>query len=248
MTEEKQITIEVVLMERRAIIDQITASMAHGIKNPLTVIDSGASLLRNDLKDLSSDDTEDILGGILDCSKRIDKMVKSLSVFTGKGMGISDIGGCIDHTLNLFYFSEVIPIEKEYSKGLSGLKIDYPEINQALFDVFRCIEDYRSKKSGGSYRIIKKVDGQDEQMKMKIKTEKREGGAISITITYPEQIPVASTMPDIGHLQGKRKEKRGGLGLLIAQYIMQKNSGDLYLESGEEETTFRLEFREKEGK
>ena len=245
MTGKKQITIEDVLLDRRSVTEQIAVTMAHTINNTIGYISSDLNVIKEYFENIATEEVGGIKDDAKDCLKemeagaeKIQKMVRSLSVFTASGFRSTpaDLGESIDCTLDLFYFNEVAPPEKEYSKGLSNLNIDYSEINHALFDIFRCIELYR-KETGKEISSEKKI---------KIKTERKERGMISINVTYSEHMPNILNVLDVDYARSEEGRKMGGIGFLVAQYLMRKNSGDLYIESSKYETVFELEFKERE--
>ena len=245
MTGKEQITIEDVLLDRKSVTEQIAITMAHTINNTIGYIFSDLNVIKEYFENIATKKGEDIKDDAKDCLKemgagaeKIRKMARSLSVFTTSGYRTTpaDLGESIDCTLDLFYFNEVAPPEKEYSKGLSNLNIDYSEINHALFDIFRCIELYR-KETG------KEISS---EKKMKIKTERKEGGTILITVTYGEHMPNILNVLGVNYARSEEGRKMGGIGFLVAQYLMRKNSGDLYIESSKYETVFELEFKERE--
>jgi signal transduction histidine kinase len=164
--------------QKLALLGQLTAGIAHEIKNPLNFVNnfSGISAeligeLQETVNGLSIDSeiltelnelTEMLranLGKVVQHGKRADAIVKSMLLHSGQSSGLSDINAVVEESLNRAYYGEraetrgfTIKLERSFDPAVGEVDLFPREIARALLNLI----------ANGFYATMKRKDTERE--------------------------------------------------------------------------------------
>lgn len=213
--------------EKLSLIGQLTASIGHELKNPLSRIKSAANIIKTDMTD-ASDEKKELLK-IIDNEVLIStKIINDLLDFSRDrkaSLKFSDLNQIIESTLSRLRIPQHIVLEQDLEHNLTGLYLDDGQIQQVLINL-----------------IMNSIQALDDGGKIYLKTE-RTGTGVQMTVKdtgcgiRPEHIekifePLYTTKP-----------KGIGLGMSIVKMLMDKHEGTIEIDSRENVgTTVILNF------
>ena len=227
--------------DRLAILSQITAGLAHEIKNPLAGIKISAQVLEEGMKE--GDPSYQLTARIVKEIDRIDNLLKRFFNFAKPSephFADYNIEAVIDGLYLLLahqFKNSKVSFEKDFSKRAPRVFVDENQIEQVLMNVFlnaiqampeggiisvradtNVIYEKDGKGLDGS-RIMGTMDGGVPVVYVEIKDT---GSGISMENLEKIFTPFFST-----------KKEGTGLGLSICRQLMLKNNGDIDIKNNE---------------
>ncbi|MBI5042899.1 MAG: PAS domain-containing protein [Nitrospirae bacterium] len=220
ITDVKELESEVKLKERLAAVGELSAGVAHEIRNPLSAIGGYAELLK---RGLSEDESASAVEGIIKETKNLNSIVTNFLSFVRKSQPVfneTDVNALIKEVISMVSFdknAEGINFDIKTLKTLPAIEADPFELKMAFLNIIQ--NAVQAMPNGG--RLTVKSDVQY--------------GKIFIEVT--------DTGPGISKEIGDRifnpffttKEQGTGLGLAIAHKIVESHDG-------------KIEFKSKKGK
>lgn len=268
-TEElKAVQEQLIHQEKLASLGQLTAGIAHEIKNPLNFVnnfsDLSIELIDEAREELAAfgdeaeeifailDDIEANLKKIYDHGSRADNIVKSMLLHSKGGSGTkqaTDLNSLVEEYLTLSFHGMRagtdpinVDLQMDLDPSIDSVNINPEDMSRVFINLFNNAFDAMREKLLNSERVI----GQSEKYhpKLVVRTKKSGNG---VTILIEDNGP--GIPDDIKHkiLQPFYTTKKGtqgtGLGLSITNDIIKAHGGSLsFAESGENGTTFKIEL------
>ncbi|HUA15737.1 MAG TPA: ATP-binding protein [Verrucomicrobiae bacterium] len=209
--------------ERLAALGQLSAGLAHEIRNPLGVIKGSAEMLSQKLKDSNPLATE-LAGYISSETNRLSDLVTRFLDFARPlhaDLTVQDIGVVVDRALNdvaRLWSGPLVQVEREFEANLPQVPLDERLSEQALVNIVQNAYDAMSAE-GGVLRVdIRKSD-----------VGGRAGVEVRIEDTGPG-IP-ADLKEQIFNPFVTTKKDGVGLGLSIVSKIMDGHHGSIRIEN-----------------
>lgn len=214
--------------ERLAALGQLSAGLAHEIRNPLGVIKGSAEMLKQKLPQDSPLATE-LAGYILSETNRLSALVTRFLDFARPlhaDLAPQDISTVLDRALNdvaQLWKGEPIRVAKEYAANLPPVPLDEGLIEQAFLNIIQNAYDAMSA-TGGELRVTAMRSRQrtrDGQMLDGVEVRMADSGP-GISPELREQIfnPFVTT-----------KKTGVGLGLSIVSKIIDGHHGSIRIEN-----------------
>lgn len=218
-------------------IGELTASISHDLKNPLSVILGYASVLQEGLTKgkLSQEKTMEILGKIIFAGSRIARMVGEMNRFVRKDTRFTG-GNSVEelvHNAHLFIESRLhekkIKFTEEIDLGATFWG-DSATLEQVLINLFANACDAMGNREVRELSVRAKLDGERVEI-----TVQDTGGGIP-----PEHLDKIFN----AFFTTKPSGKGTGLGLSISQHIISEHRGQIRVESEPNRgTKFTLSLR-----
>jgi signal transduction histidine kinase len=219
---EKQIAHD----DRLRVLGQLSAGIAHEIRNPLASIKSGISLMKSGK---GNDQVTDILHSEIErLNSFVDRFLQYARIDIDKvqNFDLQDFCSEISELAKLAAAKTSIKIETEILTEKDTIYGDKNALKQAMLNIIiNCVEELTDKPDG----LIKMtINSDDEFIYFKIQDNGR-----GIGIEKPEKIfePFFTT-----------KDNGTGLGLAIAMKIIKAHNGDISVESDETGSAFTLKI------
>lgn len=240
VTETRELQQKLSRSEQLAAIGELSASIAHEIRNPLGAINTSVGVLMSGL-DLQGDDRE-LMTIIGEEIKRLDKIINDFLKFarlTESELQPTDLNQIINDTLMLFrgLMGETVELHLSLDPDLPIVLGDADQLKQVCINII--MNAIEAMKAGGHLWITTEVvkNGSREMVSLRI-MDSGEG----IKPEYLKKIfqPFFST-----------KDKGGGMGLSICDRIIQNHGGFVRVSSKTGEGTefdIRLPMHQKNGK
>jgi signal transduction histidine kinase len=215
--------------ERLAALGQLSAGLAHEIRNPLGVIKGSAEMLTQKLGQSDPLATE-LAGYISTETNRLSALVTRFLDFARPlhaDLTSADISAVLDRALNdvaQFWKGAPVRVEKKYEADLPLVPIDESLCEQAFVNIVQNAYDAMSTEGGGVLRIEA----------VKARRETREGGS-----TDGVEVRIADSGPGIPKELREQifnpfvttKKTGVGLGLSIVSKIIDGHHGSIRIES-----------------
>jgi signal transduction histidine kinase/ligand-binding sensor domain-containing protein len=252
-TELKSTQAQLIHSEKMASLGELTAGIAHEIKNPLNFVNNFSEVSRELLNEIKTglqnknekevadliEDLNQNLEKINHHGKRADSIVKGMLLHSRGTSGektLTDINNLLDEYVNLAYHGMRakdkefnITIEKDYDKSLGKINVVPQDISRAFLNIINngCYAAYdRKKKSGEDFSPIIKVSTKNLNDKVEIRIVDNGNG-------IPDKIKDKIFQP---FFTTKPTGEGTGLGLSLSYDIVTKvHGGELKVETKEEE-------------
>ncbi|MFZ1292111.1 MAG: two-component regulator propeller domain-containing protein [Melioribacteraceae bacterium] len=250
-TELKSTQAQLIHSEKMASLGELTAGIAHEIKNPLNFVNNFAEIsgelldemkaeLQNDNKEEAlsiANDLKQNLEKINQHGKRADSIVKGMLLHSRGSSGektLTDINDLLDQYITLAYHGLRaqnkefnITIEKEYDETLEKINVIPEDMSRAFLNIINnaCYAAYDKKKksSENNFSPILKVSTESFDRKVEIRIGDNGNGIPSEILDKIFQ-PFFTTKPTG---QGT------GLGLSLSYDIVKVHGGELKVETKE---------------
>ncbi len=245
ITRKKRMEAEMIRVDRLASLGELSAGMAHEIRNPLAGMKTATQILARSVSDAPE---KVLIQGILHEIDRLNKIVTDLLNFSRPKNPFPasvDLSEVIVRTLSLVWKNmkqSNVSLVKTVDQDLPRVSVDREQIEQVFLNLL--LNALKAMPGGGTLTII---------IKLRKKEERQEiiGRKISLKTLAPvmpeKQIEVV--FQDTGH--GIKKEILSkifnpffttnpggtGLGLSIVQKLLEKNRAKINIESRENEGT-----------
>jgi len=252
-TELKSTQAQLIHSEKMASLGELTAGIAHEIKNPLNFInnfsDISNELLDDLMVDINNGNKEEIpeivenlkqnLEKINQHGKRADSIVKGMLLHsrgTSGDKALTDINNLLDEYVNLAYHGMRaqnkdfnITIEKDYDKSIEKLNVVPQDISRVFLNIINnaCYAaNERKKKGDNDFSPTLKVSTKNLNNKVEIRIGDN-GNGIPADIKDKIFQPFFTTKPT---------GEGTGLGLSLSyDIIVKQHSGEIKIESKEGE-------------
>jgi len=219
----RKINEELVRSAKMASLGQLSATVAHEVRNPLTSIKMRLYSLQNQLKD-KTDFKEDIQ--VIDEEiNRLEGIVKNFLDFArppALNLQTCDIAKVLGSVINLVKSeaeSSNIRIENRIEAPLPEILIDKEQIRQVFLNIM--LNAIEAMPKGGIVELTAHSDMYDKKSKGKLKILIKDTGlGIGPDLKSKLFEPFVST-----------KEQGTGLGLFIAERITKLHKGDIHIDS-----------------
>ena len=256
LTDLKSAQVQLVHSEKMASLGELTAGIAHEIKNPLNFVNNfseiSGELISEVEEELEKNDKEEVLSILKDLKqnlvkinqhgKRADSIVKGMLLHSRGTSGektLTDINDLLEQYVNLAYHGMRaqnkefnITIEKDYDKTLEKITVVPQDISRVFLNIINnaCYAAYdRKKKSSDDYfSPILKVSTKKLDGKVEIKIGDN-GNGIPKDILDKIFQPFFTTKPT---------GEGTGLGLSLSyDIIVKRHGGEMKVETKEGEGT-----------
>lgn len=242
LTETKRLQEQMQRKERLAYLGELSAGVAHEIRNPLAGIGTCAEVLKKRLDD--DENKVKFIDTILEEVTRLDKIIANLLQFARPGrpkLARHNLRKCVDKAVTLLEEQAKesgVAIKVTWSKEIPEIFIDPDQIEQVLLNLGR--NSLQAMTDGGelhfSAQCVERTLARRRQGRRA--TDRPPKPAPGIKAKYL-RLEVADT--GIGIEEGHKaklfdpffttKTKGTGLGLSISQSIVREHGGEIYLTS-----------------
>jgi PAS domain S-box-containing protein len=234
ITERKKMEEQVRRSERLASMGELSAGIAHEIRNPLGAICNSVGILDSHLRLTGQD--KDLLEMIVGQSERLDRIISDFLTFAHPrepSFSLQDIRDVIKNTLFLLEqdsrFTNSIEIKRVYESVIPKVYIDTDLIHQVLWNLFANSLDAMPR--GGQIRITVR------------KTTLFLRDAVEILISDTGTGIPAHELDKVFEPFYTTKSDGTGLGLAMAQQIIDDHGGTIDVKSTEGKgTTFYIKL------
>ena len=218
--------------EKLASIGQMSAAVAHGLRNPLASLRAAAQLVRRHPDAPSS---AEHLDAIIEEVDRLDRRISHLLSFS-RPAPFHPLRENVSRLVEglLAGFTELarergVTIQQDLSQGLPEVSIDPMQLEQALVEIVSNALD--AMPEGGRLRIAASVDGTGE-------------GSPTVAIEVADTGPGIpdQVLPSVCDPFFTTRQEGTGLGLAIAKRYVEQNGGSLHISSGPDGTRVRIQL------
>jgi|GEM_PF-1315445 len=207
-----------------AVVGQLSAGLAHEIKNPLSSIKMMSQIIKS--RYIKVGDGSDEINTVLEEIDRIDKLIRNLLEFSKpKPMNFSyyDINELVLDTINMYKYNfekQNITVEYNLAENLPALFIDSEKIRICFINF-----------------IVNAIEVMSEDGKLIISTALQDD---KVAIEFKNNGP-AIAQEDIGNIFEPfftTKKQGTGLGLALSKLIIERHQGIIGVASNDKETSF----------
>lgn len=234
ITQRKRMEDVMLRVEKLASLGELSAGMAHEIRNPLAGIKTSVQVLTKRVTQAAS---KDLLSGIESEINRLNKIVTDLLRFSRPAPPLPepvDIIRLLEMTLDLMVEKlkgHGISIERLFGKDIPSVVADREQIRQVVLNLL--LNSIKAMESGGQLSIeVHPAGGNPDRLAHARATE-------NLQLSRYLKIVMADTGCGIEPRHLKKifdpfftTDPRGtGLGLAIAHKLIEENSGSLFIDS-----------------
>jgi len=166
ITERKKLERQLLHSERLAAIGEISAKVAHEIKNPLSSISLNTELLHDEINSYNGGRTKDADDMIQSIMKEIDRLTEISEEYLQfarfprlelKPVSVNDMLGKLAKFLKKEMFQRNIILEESYAADLPEVLLDKNQIRQVFLNIFK--NSFEAMPEGGNLYISTEVSG-----------------------------------------------------------------------------------------
>lgn len=241
--------------DRLAVIGELSAGVAHEIRNPLTGIANCAQVLREDLE--SDDPHQRFLRIILDEVARLNRIVEGLLNYARPShpeLRESNMEECVERAIDLLrpdLEAKGIRVRTQTRGRIPLIYVDASQIEQVLLNLVRNAQEAMS--DGGELtvecsvirrlRYRRRTAGRRATDRMRVVQEGPRQRFVQIQVSDTGAGIPPHVLPRIFNPFFTTRSKGTGLGLSLCQSIVQEHGGFLTVRSVEKKgTTFLLDL------
>jgi signal transduction histidine kinase len=208
-------------VDRLASVGEMSAGIAHEIKNPLTAISGAVTVLADDFAE--DDPRREVVSQVLEQIARLDKAATDLLFFGRPGKPSFDYVDTNELLNKTMFFVSQHPEArnvhqvKEFTRNLPPVWVDEKQLQQVFFNII--INAIQAMQNGGT--LLLQTDLVEEQGKDVVKVLIGDSGPG----IKPEDMEAVFTPFFTTKTQGT------GLGLAICQQLMEQQGGALKISS-----------------
>ncbi len=215
LAELKATQLRLIRSEKMALLGQLSASIGHELKNPLSRIKGAVAILRED-RECDANEAKELLR-IVDNEVMIStKIINDLLDFSRERKAVlkkQSLNAIIDATLSRLTINEQIILEKQLDMQLPQLNLDDGQIQQILINL-----------------IMNSIQAMDHGGKLYIQTEIEEGHAV-LTVKDTGCGMSTEQMNNLFEPLFTTKPKGIGLGMSIVKILVEKHHGVIEVQS-----------------
>lgn len=240
----KELEQEVQRSNRLAALGELSAGVAHEIRNPLGVIKNSAEMLRDRIQDDVR--RRELTGFIVEEVERLNRVVTNFLQFARPAepnIETVDINDVLEHTLSFLEpeaESSNITIDKALAPGLSPVLADPDQCRQVFLNLF--MNAFQAMNGEGTVRIETRTASEGSTVAGSAATEEPsngESGMIEIVIADTGSGIEADDLARIFDPFFSTKAEGVGLGLSLVHKIIENHKGHIRASSKSGEgTTF----------
>ena len=243
---------QLVMQEKLATLGQLTAGIAHEIKNPLNFVNNFSALSNDLIEEFNEAENDEERNEIIEAlkdnlarihqhGKRADSIVASMMMHSRESSGEkigTNIHNLINESINLAYHGtptggQKVNIEftKEYDESLPEIQIIQQDLNRVLLNIFtNAIHAVRDKAINQGIK--------DYQPEVKVRTFSKSGNVVINIRDNGTGIPELVKQKVFNPFFTTKPTGQGtGLGLSISFDIIKAHGGNITLDSVENEFT-----------
>lgn len=240
LTETNRLQEQMQRKERLAYLGELSAGVAHEIRNPLAGIGTCAEVLK---KRLDGDENKiKFVDTILEEVTRLDKIIANLLQFARPGrprLARNNLRECVDKAITLLgeqAREQGVEISVDWQEDVPELFIDPDQMEQVLLNVGR--NSLQAMDAGGRLQFRAEcVDRELPGRKMGRRATDRPRNAVHGIVLKYVRLEVSDTGHGVEEGHKARlfdpffttKTKGTGLGLSISQSIVREHGGEIYL-------------------
>jgi signal transduction histidine kinase len=166
ITERKKLERQLLHSERLAAIGEISAKVAHEIKNPLSSISLNTELLQDEINSYNGGRTKDADDMIQSIMKEIDRLTEISEEYLQfarfprlelKPVSVNDMLGKLAKFLKKEMFQRNIILGESYAADLPEVLLDKNQIRQVFLNIFK--NSFEAMPEGGRLCISTEVSG-----------------------------------------------------------------------------------------
>ncbi len=227
------------LKERLAALGQMSASLAHELKNPLGALEINISFLKRKL-DHHREGLEIVDGVIYDISRLKFIINESLSFVKALDLSLSttDVRRIVDNALSSVLteeYAKYVKVNKQYEERLEAFSLDEDLLTRALINIFQNAIDAMDKQ-GALHVAIEKITSDREAAcsneEHKDHNENREAqGYIRISVRDSGKGIRRDIIDKIFYPFFTTKDGGSGLGLSFTKKVVDAHKGFIDVES-----------------
>src|SRR5215471_19074186 len=219
----KQAQAEARRSERLVALGQLSAGLAHEIRNPLGVIKGSAEMLNQKLEN-AAELPRELAGYILSESNRLSSLVTQFLNFARPlhaDLAPTDIAHVLDRALNdvaQFWKGAPVAVERQYDTDLPPVPLDEGLVEQAFINLVQNAYEAMDE-TGGTLRVWAQGKGQNDQP------------GIEVRISHTGPVIPEELREEIFNPFVTTKKTGVGLGLSIVSKIVDGHNGTIHVEN-----------------
>jgi PAS domain S-box-containing protein len=240
ITQRKRMEETMLRVEKLASLGELSAGMAHEIRNPLAGIKTSVQVLN---KRVTKPESRELLSGIEAEITRLNNIVTDLLRFSRPSPPLPSpeaITRVLDATLDLMaeqIKAHGISVERQFNPGLPRAVVDREQIRQVFLNLF--INSIKAMPKGGRLLVGATCADEDPHGLIPARTgvDRKLSQYIKIVVADTGDGIAARHLPKVFDPFFTTDPKGTGLGLAIAHKLIEENKGDIFIDSVANEGT-----------
>lgn len=224
--------------EKLESVGRLAAGVAHEVKNPLAIIQSGIDCLRH--TDIVKDPTLlQVIKDMQEALERADSVIRGMLDFAASqeiGLNPENINTIIEGALNLLrhdFTRNKINVNKEFAQDLPPVLVDKTRIEQVLINLF--LNAVHAMPSGGTLTVrtySRIIDPQEAMAGAQVWGMIRFDPGEKVVVTEIDDTGTGIPQEILPRLfepfcTSKKSSKGTGLGLAVSKKIMEMHAGTI---------------------
>lgn len=209
---------QVAHMDRLASLGELSAHLAHEVRNPLTGISSAMQILQAEAPGGSQ--RREMLGKVLEQLNRMEQTMGSFLRFARMPEAVvrpfhlhEPLGRVLDLVESRLR-AQKITLERDIPKDLPGLRGDPGQIEQVFLNL--CLNAAHSMPTGGTLTVTARAEA---------------GGAVLVEVCDTGKGISSADLEHVFRPFFTTKENGSGLGLPLSRQIVMAHDGEIWIES-----------------